>query len=342
MVAGAATGDDGSGSCGPTRRGRRRGRPERTHRRRLRAGVAHRDRTDGADSHRDAGDRRHRAVADRSSFDATGHGSPAHRRAEPCGALGSSGRRIARRRRHGDGGCRRRSFAVVGADHHSPVHDHRRDDGCASGDPPSATCSGLRRAPSREGRPRCPERTRSTATRRDSSRATSRRGSTRSTPSSQQRTAPKTRWPRRTRSRVLDADRGRRGLPPRRHVRRVGSTRPGAGRPRRGPGAPRRRRTGVDQPDSIRPRGDVEAAGLTEVEEHGPSVVQQGEHARGTVRGVQVEVGHAPPEQRVSLSEVVVDVETGDHRGDALAWLVHAQQLEHGVAEGPGCARRCG
>ena len=91
---------------------------------------------------------------------------------------------------------------------------------------------------------------------------------------------------------------------------------------------------GVDQPDSIRPRRDVEAAGFTEVEEHGPGVVQQGEHARGTVGGVQVEVGHAPPEQRVSLAEVVVDVETGEHRGDAPARLVHAQQLGHGVAEG--------
>ena len=30
-----------------------------------------------------------------------------------------------------------------------------------------------------------------------------------------------------------------------------------------------------------------------------------------------------------------MDVETGDHRGDALARLVHAQQFEHGVAEGP-------
>src|SRR5207248_4723433 len=51
---------------------------------------------------------------------------------------------------------------------------------------------------------------------------------------------------------------------------------------------------GVDQPDSIRPRRNVGTAGLTEVEEHGPGVVQQGEYARGTVRGMQVEVGHAP------------------------------------------------
>lgn len=36
---------------------------------------------------------------------------------------------------------------------------------------------------------------------------------------------------------------------------------------------------GVDQPDSIRPRGDVETAGFTEVQEHGLGPVQQGEHA---------------------------------------------------------------
>jgi hypothetical protein len=37
---------------------------------------------------------------------------------------------------------------------------------------------------------------------------------------------------------------------------------------------------GVDVPDSIRPRRNVETAGFTEVEEHGPGVVQQGEYAR--------------------------------------------------------------
>ena len=91
---------------------------------------------------------------------------------------------------------------------------------------------------------------------------------------------------------------------------------------------------GVDQADSIGPRSDVEAADFTEVEEHGPGVVQQGEYAGGAVLGVHVEVGHAPPEQRVPLAEVVVDVETGDHPGDARARPVHAQQLEHRDAEG--------
>ncbi len=49
---------------------------------------------------------------------------------------------------------------------------------------------------------------------------------------------------------------------------------------------------------------------------------------------MQVEVRHAPPEQRVPLSEVVVDVETGEHPGDAFARLVQGQQLGHRVAEG--------
>src|ERR1700716_4337135 len=45
---------------------------------------------------------------------------------------------------------------------------------------------------------------------------------------------------------------------------------------------------GVDEPDSIRPRRNVETTGCTEAEEHGPGLVQQGEDARGSVRGVQV------------------------------------------------------
>src|SRR5207249_8218805 len=75
----------------------------------------------------------------------------------------------------------------------------------------------------------------------------------------------------------------------------------------------------VDQPDSIRPRTDVETAGFTEVEEDGPGVVQQGEYARRTVRGIKVEVGHAASEQRVSFSTVVVDVQARDHPGESPA-----------------------
>ena len=95
---------------------------------------------------------------------------------------------------------------------------------------------------------------------------------------------------------------------------------------------------GVDEPDSIRPGRNVETAGCTEVEEHGPRVMQQGEDACRAVGGVQVEVGHAPPEQRVSLAEVVADVETGNHRGDVLTRLVHAQQFGHRVVQRLGRA----
>ena len=40
---------------------------------------------------------------------------------------------------------------------------------------------------------------------------------------------------------------------------------------------------GVDQPDPICPRSDVEAAGLAEVEQHRPGIVQQGEDPQRTV-----------------------------------------------------------
>ena len=75
---------------------------------------------------------------------------------------------------------------------------------------------------------------------------------------------------------------------PRRHGRRVGSTRPREQRtsPRTGsshvPSC-----AGVDQPDSIRPRARCRSSpAATEVEEHGAGVVQQGEHARRTVGGL--------------------------------------------------------
>src|SRR5204863_9660496 len=72
---------------------------------------------------------------------------------------------------------------------------------------------------------------------------------------------------------------------------------------------------GVDHLSPICPRRDVEAAGLIEVEEHRPGMVQQGEDPQRAVGGDQVEIGHAAPEQRVSLAEVVLKVQTGDHRG---------------------------
>ena len=83
----------------------------------------------------------------------------------------------------------------------------------------------------------------------------------------------------------------------------------------------------------ICPWSDVEAAGLTEVEEHRPGLVQQGEDPHRAVGGDQVEIGHAASEQRVSLAQVVVDVQAGHHRGESFPRLVHAQQLGHGVAQ---------
>jgi hypothetical protein len=90
----------------------------------------------------------------------------------------------------------------------------------------------------------------------------------------------------------------------------------------------------VDHLNSSRPWRDVEAAGLTKVEEYGPGVVQQGEYSQRAVGGDQVVVGHASPEQRVSLTEVVVDVEAREHRGDVPARLVHAEQFGRDVAKG--------
>src|SRR3989441_13348683 len=71
----------------------------------------------------------------------------------------------------------------------------------------------------------------------------------------------------------------------------------------------------VDQLNSIRPWRDVEAARLTEVEQHRPGIVQEGEYPQRAAGGAQVEIGHTAPEQRVSPAEVVGDVEAGDHRG---------------------------
>src|SRR5258708_29858675 len=90
---------------------------------------------------------------------------------------------------------------------------------------------------------------------------------------------------------------------------------------------------GVDQLDPIGPWRDVEATGFTEVEQHRPGSVQEGEDAQLTARGNQVEIRHAAAEQRVSLTEVVMDVKAGHHRRDPLPRLVQAQQLGHRVAQ---------
>ena len=69
---------------------------------------------------------------------------------------------------------------------------------------------------------------------------------------------------------------------------------------------------GVDQLDPVGPWSDVEAAGLTEVEQHRPGVVQQLEDSERAVGGHEVQIGHPASEQRMSLAEVVVDVQPGD------------------------------
>jgi hypothetical protein len=90
---------------------------------------------------------------------------------------------------------------------------------------------------------------------------------------------------------------------------------------------------GVDHLHSICPQRDVEGAGRTEVDEHRLRAVEESEDAQRTAGGDQVEIRHAPPEQRVSLAEFVVDVEAGDHPGDVLARLIHVQQLSQDVAQ---------
>ena len=64
--------------------------------------------------------------------------------------------------------------------------------------------------------------------------------------------------------------------------------------------------------------------------------MQQGEDPQRAVGGDEVEIRHAASEQRVSLAEVVVDVQAGHHRGESAARLVHAEKLGHAVAQGLG------
>jgi hypothetical protein len=73
---------------------------------------------------------------------------------------------------------------------------------------------------------------------------------------------------------------------------------------------------------------------LTEVEQYRAGIVQQSEDAQRTFAGDQVEVRHAAPEQRVSLTKVVVDIQTRRHRDVLLASLVLLQQLGYHLAQG--------
>ena len=61
--------------------------------------------------------------------------------------------------------------------------------------------------------------------------------------------------------------------------------------------------------------------------------MEQGEDPNGTIGGDQVEVRHAASEQRVSLTEVVVDVKAGRHRREAPAGLFQGEELGDDVAQ---------
>src|SRR5262245_23087710 len=56
---------------------------------------------------------------------------------------------------------------------------------------------------------------------------------------------------------------------------------------------------GIDKPDPTGPRRNLEITGLTEVDQHGPGLVQQGEGSQRAGDGDQVEVGHSAPKQWV-------------------------------------------
>ncbi len=61
---------------------------------------------------------------------------------------------------------------------------------------------------------------------------------------------------------------------------------------------------------------ELEATRLSEVDEQRLAATQQFEHTRRLGRGgSEVEVGHPPSEQRVAVTEVVMDIERGSHAG---------------------------
>src|SRR5688572_20456622 len=86
---------------------------------------------------------------------------------------------------------------------------------------------------------------------------------------------------------------------------------------------PRASVPGVDQLHAICPWSDVEASGNTEVQQHNPGIVQQGEDPQRAACSDQVEIGHTASEQRVTPvfvggPEVVMNVQTGHPRGESL------------------------
>ena len=57
--------------------------------------------------------------------------------------------------------------------------------------------------------------------------------------------------------------------------------------------------------------------------------MEQLEDPERAAGGHEVQVGHAASEQRMSLAEVVANVQPGDHPGEELARLVHLRELRH-------------
>ena len=99
---------------------------------------------------------------------------------------------------------------------------------------------------------------------------------------------------------------------------------------------PRADMISLDQTHPVGPPGNLESAPLTEVHQHRRTVVKQGERSPRPVIGHQVQIGHAPPDERVPVAEFVVDVQPGKHAGNRLPRPVHAQQVSQDIVQ------RCG
>ena len=71
-----------------------------------------------------------------------------------------------------------------------------------------------------------------------------------------------------------------------------------------------------------------------EVEQHRLSLVKETEDAPRAACGDDIEIGHATSQQRMSLPQIVPNVQAGHHPGDVFARLLHLEQVAHNVAHG--------
>ena len=90
---------------------------------------------------------------------------------------------------------------------------------------------------------------------------------------------------------------------------------------------------GFQQRHAVKPRPDVDRPTVAEVEQHGPRPVQQREDALHSGRRRHVEIRHAPSDERVRRTEIVVNAEARHLRREILPWLVHEQQLTDALAQ---------